>query len=689
MGIGFLAPLFILGLAALIVPILVHLIQRHRKEVVRFPSLMFLEKVPYRSMRRQTIRHWTLFLIRSAAVALLALAFARPLLEGTALPGASDRGPREVVVLLDASYSMAASDRFAQAKDAAREILGDLRPEDRASLVQFDEDARIVRRSESDPEVLLRSLDDIELGSEGTRFGPALRLAQTVLETTDQPVLETHLISDFQERAWRSQEDLALPSGTEVFPVPISGPEPINVAVANVAFRRDSRQDRSRVTATARIVNLGPEPVSSLDVQLSVADRTLQTTTVDLQPMGEAGAATAVEFDPFTVSQADTRGRVTVEPDGLPADDTFHFVLSPESGISVLIVEPRQRRRDASLYLLRALEIGDAPGFRTRVVREDRLTAADLERSSVVVFNGSTLPSALSASLGDHVDAGGGVLVVLDEGSRWSGAAAELLPGTFGPPLNRAGGALGWVDADHPAFEALGSGGEFAGARFFRYRRVEPDSAVDVLARFDDGSPALVERRTAGRIMMWATGVDNFWNDLALQPVYLPFVHATLAYLAGVDGGEPWHLVGTSVDIASLWDGEVGRALDGGEAWVLSGPVGEPVPIRRAGTEGAFVRLNDQGFVEIRPARSGATGRWLAVNADRAESNLATIDPTEVTAAIAATASAAPQNGTESDRLREEQRERRQSLWWFLMAAVFALLMLDTAIGNRLSRAPA
>ena len=80
---AFLAPLLLLGLAALAVPVLIHLTHRERGQVISFPSLMFLERVPYRSMRRQKIRNWPLFLLRCAAVILLILAFARPFFTDT------------------------------------------------------------------------------------------------------------------------------------------------------------------------------------------------------------------------------------------------------------------------------------------------------------------------------------------------------------------------------------------------------------------------------------------------------------------------------------------------------------------------------------------------------------------------------------------------------------------------------
>ena len=109
---GFLTPLFLAGLAALTVPILVHLTHRPRSETVAFPSLMFLQRIPYRSSRRQTLRHWLLFALRCAAIALLAVAFARPFLESSTPAAAALGAARMRVVLLDRSGSMRYGDRW-------------------------------------------------------------------------------------------------------------------------------------------------------------------------------------------------------------------------------------------------------------------------------------------------------------------------------------------------------------------------------------------------------------------------------------------------------------------------------------------------------------------------------------------------------------------------------------------------
>ena len=68
---AFLAPLFFAGLAAISIPVLVHLIQRERKRVVEFPSLMFVRRIPYKSVQRRRIHNWLLLAIRLAAQTLL------------------------------------------------------------------------------------------------------------------------------------------------------------------------------------------------------------------------------------------------------------------------------------------------------------------------------------------------------------------------------------------------------------------------------------------------------------------------------------------------------------------------------------------------------------------------------------------------------------------------------------------
>ena len=146
---SFLTPLFLVALATLAVPVLIHLTQKERKSVVAFPSLMFLRKIPYESVQRRRIRDWLLLALRLAAIALIVTAFARPFLRGSDL-AAAPGGARDIVVLLDRSYSMGYGDSWSRAQTAATQAIGSATPADRISLVLFADTAEVALRSTPD-----------------------------------------------------------------------------------------------------------------------------------------------------------------------------------------------------------------------------------------------------------------------------------------------------------------------------------------------------------------------------------------------------------------------------------------------------------------------------------------------------------------------------------------------------------
>jgi hypothetical protein len=85
--------------------------------------------------------------------------------------------------------------------------------------------------------------------------------------------------------------------------------------------------------------------------------------------------------------------------------------------------------------------------------------------------------------------------------------------------------------------------GDFTRARFFRSRDLQVSPEGQVLARFDDGSVALAERLVGeGSVMVWTSTMDAFWNDLAVQPVFLPFIHQLMYHLGKYRDQAAWFL---------------------------------------------------------------------------------------------------------------------------------------------------
>ena len=681
---SFLAPLFFAALALLGVPVLIHMIQRQRTEVIEFPSLMFVRKIPFHSLRRQRVRHWVLLLLRCAALALLIAAFARPFFRSAVLVAVTG-GSREVVILVDRSYSMGYGDRWERARDAARDVVRDLAPDDQATIIFFDSGAQSGARSTRNRASLLAAIDGADLGVGTTRYGPALQLAQGIFEDSDQPRLEAFLITDFQRIGVDSAANTLLPPGTVLTPVMVADTdETANISVTSASVQRDFFSDRERATVTARLANRGAETVEDLRVSIELTGRELESLPVTVEAYSSATAT----FAPFTLEDTAMPVSVRAEGDALPHDNVFHFTVAPGDVVPVLVVGS-PGAAETNLYLRRALEIGSSPSFRVTVRSVDEVTTADVAAAGVVVLNDVGLPSGqIGGAITRFVESGGGLWIVLGERIRWPGDDLDLLPGTFDEPADRdgRGGTLGVIDFSHPVFEVFSSprSGDLTTPRFFRYRPLDVRPTAAVLARFDDGAAAMAEHAVGdGRVLIWTSTIDSFWNDFALKSIYLPFVHKVVEHLAAYSSPTPYLTAGQVLDLAR-YPGAADLDVVGGNL-VVRDPSEDRVAVGSDGRAG-FIELTEQGFYEVRDTDvADSESVLVAVNVDLAESNLEQFDPQELVAAV--TGRAAGDRSVTTDReVRPEDLERRQTLWWYLLIGALGFLASETVVSNRLSR---
>jgi hypothetical protein len=688
MDFSLLAPTFLTGLAALAVPILIHLTHRERKHAVAFPSLMFVRKIPYRTVRRQKIRNWLLFLLRTMALVLIVAAFARPLIEDPSRDGVSSAGARELVILLDRSHSMAYADRWEEAVSAARRAVDGIGPEDLATLVAFDERADALTQPTADRSLLYQALDKASPGWSATRFGPALQLAGEIVGRSNRPRSEVLLITDFQSTGWDVRQAVKLPPATRLRYVDLSDADAANLSVIDISLNRDWEGKRQRAAVAARIVNASDERREDVVVRLEIDGETLAQQTTDIG----AGETVRVEFAAVVLPRRVVRGMVQAGDDDLAIDNAFRFVVAPQDPVSVLVVEPRNAGSNQSLYIARVLAIGNEPEFQVDLQRADRLSTSDLEGRSLVVLNDAPFPTGSSGErLAQFVREGGGLLVILGRRSTaggWPEMGLDLLPGPFGAPVDRAaegGGTLSYLNYDHPALGLFREprSGDFTAARFFRYRRLEVGDPEAVMARFDDGATALAGvERGAGKVVVWASGLENFWNDLVLQPVFLPFTHQLVRYLAGYEEPVFWYRVGDVIDMAGV--GLPGYDDANETEVIVEHPSGRS-ELLRVGGASRYLAFAEAGFYRIR--QSDGDGNWFhaaATNIEPAESDLSAMDPNELANAVTTVPEGQPM-AVEAVALTQAERERRQGLWWYLLVGAGVLLLAETLLANRAS----
>jgi hypothetical protein len=690
MGLTFLAPLLLIGAAAVAIPVLLHLTHRERAEAIPFPSLMFLRRVPYRTVRRQRIRHWLLLLVRMAIVLLLVAAFPRPFVERAGLGAAVVGEGRAVVILLDRSASMSYGNRWTRALAEARATVESLGPEDRAAIVLFSDRADATTQPTGDRATLSAVLDGAHPLATGTRYGPALQLARDMLDATDLPNRELVLLTDFQRVGWAADAALRMPDGTTVRTIDGTDAVPANVAVTGVLL---NHVDGGRLAVAARITRVAGDSAADNAATLVVGGTAVETRRVLLS----GAAAPTIDFAPVPMPDRSVVGEVRVNADDLAADDAYRFVAAPVEQIPILLLHHPNGRSIERLYVRQALTIGDDPPFRLDIKPVSALTSDDLRNRAAVILYDTPFPGGTAGrALYTFVDDGGGLLAILGprtgEGA-WPAEAQGMLGDAAGPTVDRAGargGALSVLDYQHPAFTTLGSarGADFSSTRFLRYRRWSPPESARVLARFDDGTAALAEMDVgAGRLMVWTAGAANVWSDLPLQPVFLPFVQELVRHLVAYRPIPTARVAGTVLDLgadltARTWGPPSSVFGTMPDQLVVESPSGERFALDD--DTGYRVELLEHGYYRIRTA-DGEQAVAVAVNPDPAESNIDALDPEEMLSAIRPAGEAGARTAALAAELSPADKERRQALWWYLMVSVAALALIETVLAGRFS----
>lgn len=664
---GFLAPWFLAGAAAVGLPIWIHLLKRHKTDPRLFPSLMFFERREMSSVKHRRLEHILLFALRALMLILLALLFANPFIKRD--PSAVD-GKKVLVIAVDHSFSMRAVDRLSKAKDQALSLISALKPGDQAQILSLGGQVQALTQLISDPAELRVAVQSIQPSDSRASFGELTRYLRTLSESTHL-ALEVHLISDLQKSALPPGfADLRLdPSTTLVFHQ--MGQPATNLAVENVvAPQRIFDPKKVRIQAT--IASFGiPEATavtSKKNVSLVLNNKVQQTKPVDITTGGRA----QVEFLALDAPYGFSKGEVRVEgEDSLPADDRFYFAVERTDPRKVLFVDDGRHPR-AQLYYRAALDSSGDSAFQLEVVRPDVAANQELSRYAFVVLDDAgNVSSTLEDALKKYVNAGGSVLIALGPAS----AAQPKVP-LVDESIEAAAYAgregdrflnVSEIDAGHPALRSVE---RFAGVKFYQAIHVTPAKSR-VLARLNDQTPLVLERQLGeGKVLVFTSTFDNVTNDLPLHASWVPFVERSAAYLAGSGAEQPVNLTVDSYV-------ELRTADNKSAAAEVLDPDGKRLLSLEEATTAKNFAVNKEGFFELKTASGRHT--LIAAHADRRESDLSVI-PQETLELWRATGSDQTVPGASGAGNGDK---KPWPLWPWLLLLLLIIAMAESLVADR------
>jgi hypothetical protein len=670
---GLLAPWFLAGLAALGVPVFVHLLRRHKSTPQPVSSLMLFERGTQSSTRYRRLRYLLLFALRCALVLLVVLAFANPYLRRAA----ADANGRQLLIVLDNSFSMRAGTRFSDAKQQALTVLAGKSHAQKAQIMALGGKLDVLTQPITDDAQLHAALASIQPGDGHANFGDLARAIGRMAETFRGPI-DLHLFSDMQRTAMPANlADALLPSNVTLILQPVvKGSAPPNWTVESVDAP-DSLSDpkdptRSRVQA---VVAGFSTPAAAKTVSLVVNGKVIAARKVDVP----AGGRATVEFAPLDVGYGFNRCEVRISGgDAFPADDATVFAVRRSDPERVLFVHAASETRSA-LYFGSALDAAAHSSFVLQPVAAEQSTDLDPSKYAFVVLSDAViLPSIFEHALAQYVAKGGSVLIALGTSAGrhpriplWDREVRDVRD------YIRAGNpaTVGHVDFSYPVLEQVQPGsdnGGWADVKVF-YAAVLNPEGERVTARLTDGTPFLLEKQLGeGRVLLLTTGLENLTNDLPLHPVFVAFVDRTAHYLSGTDRLSASKVVDSFVQLRSTAT-QMGAAT----SVEVIGPDGQrPLSLSEARTAQS-IRLDRVGFYQIR----FANGRdaVVGVNPDRRESDLQPL-AADVQQLWSRSSGAASSETAAAQPMALNYRP--VSLWWYVMALAFVAALAEAVFAS-------
>jgi hypothetical protein len=646
---GFAAPAFLGALGLLALPIWLHLLKRHRLTPLNFSSLMFFERSIESAVRRRRLEHLALLACRLALLALIVFAFARPFIRSGA--PAAGPGAELILAVVDDSASMRYAGRFDQAKAEAAAVVGGKPAGARAAVATFASRFTLVVPPTRDSGPLVAGVNALRAGDGRSSFGELARGIRAFSQSQRQP-LEVHLFTDLQRTSMPAAfAELQLGPGVKLRLHPVGTQAEPNWAVESVtAPSRVLDPAKAKVEAVVAGYNT---PESARTAVLKVNGREAARQPVAIP----AGGRARVEFLGLPATYGFNRCEVALaSSDALPDDDVFLFAAERGDPRPVVVVAgPRSPR--AGLFLGAALEAASPGLWKVELAGLGAIAPELLERAAFAVLaDPGSLTAETENVLRRYLETGGGLLAALGPATIAAGrvpVTGELVRGSR--YASRGGERFlvaGAVDESNPM---LARAGKWEGVRFYQAADIATQDSRP-LARLSDGSPVLM-RHTAGegRMLVFASGLDNLTNDFPSHPSFVAFAEQAAFWLAGYEGGAEQAAVDAALDLRQ-------RTAEAIAPEVLD-PEGKRAVSLSGAAQANSVTLDRRGFWEVRRGRG--RNQMVAVNIDRRESDLTPMPPESAEL----WQGGPPRQPPSAGGVAEAEEESREPLWGLLLAA--------------------
>ena len=694
---SFLAPLFLLGTLAAGLPVILHLIRRSTRTRQEFSSLMFLMPTQPRLVKRSRLEHVLLLILRCAVLCLLALGFSRPFFKTPQASLPSQSGGHRIVLLLDTSASMQREALWTDAIQKAESILRKTESADTVAIYKFDAQPEAILsfeqwKSASSGERVSQALQRIRSlapGWSGTHLGQALIAAAELLESTDvtspAAIGQIIVISDLQSG---SRLDVLSSyhwsKNVQVLFEPVQARNQGNASIQIAPMSSESAEYQTNPVVRVRVSNSPDSKKEQFQAGWAELDKSsyLGTPQTIYVPPGQSRV--------IAVSRKENKegfGRILLRGDTGEFDNSVYWAapVSRTNRIIHLANDLETDRTQPNYFLKRAFQ--DIPGLSIGVeLCKPDADLSKIRKDTALIVDSDALSESQAALIRNQLLSGGTLLLAM-KNTGMSQTLSALL-GTTSISAEEVRPEqyviLGEIDFNHPLFQPFAGPkfGDFTRIHFWKYRRLTlpSNSGLRILARFDNGDPAILEASVGkGRLFVFTSAWHPEDSQLALSSKFVPLLYSLLDSSGNMPSIQNQYEVGQPVPIQSMSPNVQGdRTVKKPDGTEFKLPAGET----------RFSQTAQPGIYFITSTQPAIP---FAVNLEALESRTAPL-PLEDFERMGVPVRYPKEPGFKTvenqTSVLNTELENRQKLWHWLILATLALALAESWLAGRLSHRP-
>ncbi len=616
-------PEFLLALAALAVPIIIHLFNFRRFKKVVFPNVRFLKEVDLKTRSKNRLKHLLVLFSRLLAVAALVFAFARPFIPADENDKVVET--HHVGVYLDNSFSMNLENQdgnlLAQGIKMAERVADSYGPNDRFLLLTNDLKAEHQRLLSADE--FKEAVGAVTQSPASRNYSEIYERASDALGRAEGEARTLFYISDLQERSFdpvNANPDTLM--NTRVIQLSHAGQG--NVYMDSLWFESPVRSTHSPERIGVRVVNASGKDLFDMPVRLTIDGVQKALGTMTLKPFSAVDSV-------LTYNNEKTgwqKGQVSIKDHPIIFDDALNFAYEVDENCSIAILGPEDTRSKVSRIFSKD------PYYK---VIESDLRQVDvssfLDQDFIILAGVNSVSSGVALELSKFVNDGGSVCYIpgteVDRNSI-NELMLTLEANTISDLRSRAM-KVSDIDVEHPLFQDVfdQTPRNMNLPKVQRYlsfnKRIQ--SVEERIMLLQDGNVFLGAYPSGkGSSYIFASGLDTKDSDLGSHSIFI----TSLLRMAEMSGGSPqiYHVIGSDRPV-ELRLGE--RPSDA--VYSFAAATGDFSFIPEQRTQGSQTLFFDRGQMKdagIYEVRSDTEEKALvAYNFDRQESKMEFISQEE------------------------------------------------------------